>query len=325
MRRLRSLLVVSGLATVALVFGAAVAQAADYDFPDYITGADGLSHECFFYSWGAEVIAADGNEYLCNFAGEETIGSDHYYHWKWVDPDADTREIHRSGTNLCMDVSGGSQASGAAIVQSTCNQSNHSQWWAQEGNLLGGYGLLWNYHSGKCADLNSSSLLVLQPCNGTINSQQWSKTQYGSTWAFTNLQTGTVLSVPGGYTTLGWQLGVYTDLGVSYQRWGIDHITALVARTSGSAPAAQDTPATSPIPRSAETSPPASSGVLPTSGSAASTDSLAPTPTGSTQPSAAAGSTVTQPAQGTASAQVTTPAPTAPRPTQPNLQPTPKP
>jgi len=252
-----------------------------------------LTCALLFLGW-SDIIGEDGHGYLCNLIYREPIGADEVYHWKWEDPDADMREIKRSNTSLCMDVSGGSQATGAAVVQGTCSPTNHSQWWAQEGSY-DGYGLLLNYHSGKCAGLNSSNLLVLAACSGNDHAQLWSKTQFGTVWMFTNYHTGQVLSVPGGYTTPGWQLGVYPDLGVDYQRWGIVGITLpLASASAGGTPAEGATPpATSP--------PGATPAVTPTDAAQSTpTDESTEFPS-SAPPSSPASPSATSPSSGSAS------------------------
>jgi hypothetical protein len=126
----------------------------------------------------------------------------------------------QNALGLCVGVSGGSQAVGAAIYQESCVSNDHSQSWAQE-PVSGDYGLLVNWHSGLCIDVNGSGLLVQSTCDTGVTRMLWRKYATGSSWEFQNDSSGQVITVPGGFTTGPWQLGVYGDLHLGYQKWNI--------------------------------------------------------------------------------------------------------
>jgi hypothetical protein len=186
----------------------------------------------------------DGTE--CN---ENVVGIEHYYdgaHWlctrteyvdtkytgdtiiryTWVQDDGTYRQVFRvDNNNLCISVAGDSSNNGAAVVQTACNIADHSQWWAQLGNYYG-YGLLRNYHSGKCIYVSGGtqtlgSPLIQEPCSDN-HSMYWAKNSVGSgVWNFANYHSAMYITVPGGLMNDQLQLCQYGAIGVYYQLWGL--------------------------------------------------------------------------------------------------------
>ncbi len=136
----------------------------------------------------------------------------------------DFRELRNLSAGMCMTVSGGSRADGAAIIQWPCAGNDHSQWWALLGNNAG-CGIPKNYNSGMCAGISGSSTanggkLIQMPC-GTGADRLWQKTRDGAAWRFINDRSGKLVSVPGSSTTRGLQLHQWVDEGHGDQRWTI--------------------------------------------------------------------------------------------------------
>lgn len=144
---------------------------------------------------------------------------------KWVkvmDPITnDYRHLASTSNGLCIGVGGGSQADLAPIVQGGCVNGDHSQAWAQEPIYgAGDYGILINWHSGKCITVNASNFLIQTTCNGNWD-RLWRKVNINGSWMFQNYQTSQVLTIPGGSAQGGVQLEVYPDRGYPFQRWSI--------------------------------------------------------------------------------------------------------
>jgi hypothetical protein len=159
---------------------------------------------------------------------------DVYYKWKDVTDDPDFRRFESSADpTLCVGVAGGSQADGAAIIQTRCASGDHSQWFEEEGNYAG-YGLLINYHSGKCVGVSGDSQTLLAPliqvtC-GYDHSQFWKKTWVGGGWTFVNYHSGMLLTVPGSLTTTPLPLCQYGDIGIPGQLYDLaPTATSLIA------------------------------------------------------------------------------------------------
>lgn len=137
-----------------------------------------------------------------------------------IDPDMRHIQTQNGSPGLCIGVAGGSQAVNAAVVQGPCASGDHSQSWAQEA-VSGDYGFLINWHSGLCIDVNSSGRLIQATCDTGATHMLWRKYTSGSGWEFQNDASGQVITVPGGYTIGGLQLGVYGDLHLAYQKWNL--------------------------------------------------------------------------------------------------------
>ena len=126
-----------------------------------------------------------------------------------------------------VDVTGGSAAEGAAVIQWTANGGTNQRWtFHPTGD---GYHTITNVRSGKLLDVaggsTADSAAVVQTTgvsgNGTA-SQQWQlRPVAGSTTSFTvvNRNSGKLLDVTGASTTDGAALIQYADRGSANQRW----------------------------------------------------------------------------------------------------------
>jgi hypothetical protein len=87
--------------------------------------------------------------------------------------------VRNWNSGLCLEVSNGSLAPGARVLQWTCHGGNHQQW--RVNDLHNGYVQLVAEHSAQCLEVDNASLAdgagVLQwPCHGGTH-QQWKMTE----------------------------------------------------------------------------------------------------------------------------------------------------
>ncbi|WP_066367284.1 lectin [Herbidospora mongoliensis] len=124
-----------------------------------------------------------------------------------------TTPIRGVGSNRCVDVTGVSQANGAAAQIWDCNSQNNQQWTATSAGELRVYG-------GKCLDVNGASTadgaaVIIWDCNGQ-NNQKW---RFNSDGTLTAVGANKCLDVPNYSTANGVKLQIWTCGGGANQRW----------------------------------------------------------------------------------------------------------
>jgi len=130
-------------------------------------------------------------------------------------PAVDTR-IRSEVSNLCVNVSGGSTASGATVVQWACGNGNNETFTV---NSSGGYTQFVAKHSGLCLAQGNTNAgggpLVQLACTAGM-ATQWSVV--GATLR-NRVSPNACLDVPGSSTTQGTALSTYACHGGANQRW----------------------------------------------------------------------------------------------------------
>ncbi|MDI1466218.1 family 43 glycosylhydrolase [Catellatospora sp. KI3] len=120
------------------------------------------------------------------------------------------RSLVIGNNGLCVDVSGGSTAAGAAVVQNTCGSQTSQKF--QFVPVSGGYGRLQAQHSGyDVAVANSSTAagvlnIVQQAPNSAANSLWLPVAQSDGSYSFRNQNSGLCLDGYGANSTVGQQL-----------------------------------------------------------------------------------------------------------------------
>ncbi len=133
------------------------------------------------------------------------------------------RLINRNSGKVA-DVSGGSTADGADVVQMTSNGQTNQQWSFVDAGS--GYYKIVNRKSGKLMDVNGGSTadggdIIQWPDNGGTN-QQWSLTDLGTGYyRITNRKSSKVMDVNGGSTADGGDIIQWTSNGGNNQQWQI--------------------------------------------------------------------------------------------------------
>ncbi len=138
-------------------------------------------------------------------------------------PGAYYRLINRN-SNKVADVSGGSTADGADIVQMTSNGQTNQQW--SFVSVGSGYYQIVNRKSGKLMDVNGGSTAdggdIIQWPNNSGTNQHWSLTDLGTGYyRITNRKSGKVMDVNGGSTADGGDIIQWTSNGGNNQQWQI--------------------------------------------------------------------------------------------------------
>jgi hypothetical protein len=126
------------------------------------------------------------------------------------------------------DVSGGSTADGAGLIQWPGTGQTNQQWAFQ--STSDGYHIIMCVRSGKVLDVAGSSLAdgarIVQATADGRASQQWQLSpQTGGVFLVVNRNSGKVLDVSGGSTADGAALIQYRDTGGSNQRWTFHRVT----------------------------------------------------------------------------------------------------
>jgi ricin-type beta-trefoil lectin protein/glycosyl hydrolase family 43 len=125
----------------------------------------------------------------------------------------------------CADVSGGSYANGAGILQATCGSGSgqqSQQWWLESAGS--GYYRIVTRHSGLCLDVSSNSTadganLLQWPC-GTGTNQQWQlQDAGGGYYRVVARHSGKCLDVAGSATSDGTRLTQWTCNGGTNQQF----------------------------------------------------------------------------------------------------------
>lgn len=120
------------------------------------------------------------------------------------------RQLVIGNNGLCLEVSGGSTAAGAAVDQWTCGEQSHQRF--QFVPVSGGYGRLQAQHSGQdVAVANGSTAAgvpdIVQQASGSAANALWLPVrQSDGSWSFRNQNSGLCLDVYGAGSNLGQQL-----------------------------------------------------------------------------------------------------------------------
>ncbi|MEV4178809.1 ThuA domain-containing protein [Nonomuraea sp. NPDC049709] len=122
-----------------------------------------------------------------------------------------TSALRGVGSNRCLDVSGASQANGAAAQIWDCNGQTNQRWTSTSAGELRVYG-------GKCLDVNGAgtadgTAVIIWDCNGQ-NNQKWRLNADGS---ITAVGANKCLDVSG--TANGTRARIWTCTGGANQRW----------------------------------------------------------------------------------------------------------
>ncbi|MGC5013610.1 PHB depolymerase family esterase [Streptosporangium sp. DT93] len=117
------------------------------------------------------------------------------------------------GSGRCLDVSGVSQANGAAVQLWDCNNQNNQRWASTAAQELRVYG-------NKCLDVSGSgttngALVQIWDCNGQ-NNQKWRLNTDGT---ITAIGANKCLDVPNSATANGTRLAIWDCNGGANQRW----------------------------------------------------------------------------------------------------------
>ncbi|MFF5494307.1 family 43 glycosylhydrolase [Streptomyces aquilus] len=126
------------------------------------------------------------------------------------------------------DVSGGSTAEGAGLIQWPYKGASNQQWTFQ--STADGYHTITCVRSGKVLDVSGSSTadgarVVQMPADGRT-SQQWRlRPVTGGGFVVVNRNSGKVLDVSGGSTADGAALLQYSDRGSTNQQWTFSRVT----------------------------------------------------------------------------------------------------
>jgi hypothetical protein len=139
-----------------------------------------------------------------------------------TNPAAGTYRITAANSALLLDVSGGSAANGAPVVQWSNTGGSNQRWTLAR--VSGNVYTITGVGSGKCLEVPDSSAtqgarLSIYTCNGGAN-QQWSFASTGSSaFALVNLASGWVADVVSGSTSAGAQIEQWANNGGSNQHW----------------------------------------------------------------------------------------------------------
>nr|WP_211234780.1 ricin-type beta-trefoil lectin domain protein [Glycomyces arizonensis] len=121
----------------------------------------------------------------------------------------------------CMDVSGGSTADGAEIIQYDCHGGSNQRWRLE--SVGGGYYRVVSQASGKCLDIDRASTAdgakaILWPCNGGAN-QQWRLREPGGSIELVSRHSGKCLEVLAWSTVNSAPVQQYSCGGGANQQW----------------------------------------------------------------------------------------------------------
>jgi hypothetical protein len=137
-------------------------------------------------------------------------------------PAAGTDRVTGAGSGLLLDVSGGSTADGAKVIQWSDTGGSNQRW--RLARTTGDVYTITGVGSGKCLEVPNSSAtqgtrLSIYPCNGGAN-QQWALANTGSSaYVLVNLGSGWVADVVSGATTAGAEIEQWANNGGANQRW----------------------------------------------------------------------------------------------------------
>ncbi|MEW2118808.1 family 43 glycosylhydrolase [Streptomyces sp. NPDC005474] len=188
----------------------------------------------FSYSLDGNAFTSFGGTYQLTWAGYrgDRIGLYTYNPngTGYVDVDSVQYTVATAKAYTCVsarsgkliDVSGGSNADGAAVIQWSATGKSSQQWAFQ--STGDGYHTITCVGSGKVLDVAGSSLAdaarVVQTTADGRASQQWQlRPQTGGVFSVVNRNSGKVLDVNAGSTADGAVLIQYSDRGSTNQRW----------------------------------------------------------------------------------------------------------
>lgn len=122
----------------------------------------------------------------------------------------------------CLDVTGGSTANGAQVIQWTCHGGANQRWTALYAG--GGYYYLRAQHSGKCADVAGGSTangakVIQWTCHGGANQQWRIVRQAAGGYSAVARHSGKCADVTGGSTANGAHVIQWRCHGGANQRW----------------------------------------------------------------------------------------------------------
>ncbi|GAB4005003.1 hypothetical protein GCM10029992_51590 [Glycomyces albus] len=123
----------------------------------------------------------------------------------------------------CLDVTGGSSADGAAIIQWECHGGDNQRWSLEDAG--GGHVRIVAGHSGKCLGIEDGSTAdgaaaVQQACSGAA-SQQWEVRDSDGYSELVSRHSGKCLDVSGQSTEDGARLQQYSCWGGANQQWSL--------------------------------------------------------------------------------------------------------
>ncbi|MFE1885365.1 RICIN domain-containing protein [Streptomyces diastatochromogenes] len=142
-------------------------------------------------------------------------------------PSSGTHTLSNAGSSQLMDVSGGSTADGAKVIQWQSNGRTNQQWTFTK--VADNVYTIRSVKSGLCLDVpDQSSTVGLQlqqwTCNGGAN-QQWFLdlvgSYTGSKYMLIGVQSNLTVGVSGGSTTAGAAVDQETGTGPSSQQWNL--------------------------------------------------------------------------------------------------------
>ncbi|MFF5715036.1 RICIN domain-containing protein [Streptomyces sp. NPDC012756] len=146
-------------------------------------------------------------------------------------PPTGTRTLTGANSSLLMDVSGGSTADGAPVIQWSANGGANQQWALQQ--VSGNTYTVVSAKSGKCLDAadhatTPGTQLVQWTCTPGSISQQWTVDAVGdytsatnTSFTLKNLAAGLVIDVPDNSTTPGTTLALWSSNGGNNQIWQV--------------------------------------------------------------------------------------------------------
>jgi Ricin-type beta-trefoil lectin domain/Glycosyl hydrolases family 43 len=182
-------------------------------------------------AWGGSVNTSNYVWLPLTF-GSDTSISMNYYGTVSIDAAAGTVAGAGSGYNSliarhsgkCADVTSGSTANNAAVIQYTCGGGTNQQWRLQ--NLNNGYYQVVARHSEKCLDVTGASTTagaaIIQYTCGTGTNQQWQLSGAGSGYyLLVSRNSGLCLDVNGASTADHATLLQYTCSSATNQQWSV--------------------------------------------------------------------------------------------------------
>ncbi|MFC8672605.1 family 43 glycosylhydrolase [Streptomyces griseorubiginosus] len=194
----------------------------------------------FSYSLDGSAFTSFGGTYQLTWGGYrgDRIGLYTYNpnNTGYVDVDSVQYTIAPARAYTCVsvrsgkvaDVSGGSTADGAGLIQWPDKAAANQQWTFQ--STADGYHTITCVRSGKVLDVSGSSTAdgarIVQSTADGRTSQQWQlRPLTGGAFTVVNRNSGKVLDVTGGSTSDGAALIQYTDRGSTNQQWTFKRVT----------------------------------------------------------------------------------------------------
>jgi hypothetical protein len=171
--------------------------------------------------------------------------------------------IKNVNSGLVLDVSGGSTANNAPVIQWADDGGTNQRW--QQNAVSGGYFTFANDNSKKCLDVKSASTsagasLVQNTCSGT-DSQLWKVTTSNGSSSITNKRSGLAVDVYGGSSSQGASIIQYAFDGGTNQLFvitgsGSGSTTTTVPKTTTTVPKSTTTvpKSTTTVPKTTTTS-----------------------------------------------------------------------